>query len=303
MNKTLFSTALAFLLLNAGCSVRTFAVKKIGDAIAGSGTTFSSDDDVQLVRDAVPFSLKLMESLLAETPRHRELLLATSRAFTQYGYAFVQQDADEMEERDLAAANLLHDRARRLYLRARGYGLRGLEVKYPGFEKALRQDPKAAVAKFRSAADVPLMYWTAASWAAAIAISKDDPDLIADQPVVEALIDRALVLDEKFESGAIHGFLISYEPARQGAVGDPLARARLHFDREVALTKGQLASPFVSLAESVSVQRQDRPEFESLLDRALAINVDLRPEWRLQNLVLQRRARWLLAREDDLFAR
>ena len=71
----------------------------------------------------------------------------------------------------------------------------------------------------------------------------------------------------------------------------------------MALTKGQLASPFVSLAESVSVPNQDRAEFDSLITRALAIDPDAKPEWRLQNLVSQRRARWLRTREDDLFAR
>jgi hypothetical protein len=38
-----------------------------------------------------------------------------------------------------------------------------------------------------------------------------------------------------------------------------------------------------------------------MLRRALAVDPDARPEWRLANLVMQRRARWLLAREDDLF--
>jgi hypothetical protein len=58
----------------------------------------------------------------------------------------------------------------------------------------------------------------------------------------------------------------------------------------------------VSLAESVSVLTQDRAEFESLLGRALAVDPGVRPEWRLANLVAQRRARWLLGRLDILFA-
>ncbi|PYR63792.1 MAG: hypothetical protein DMF91_02285, partial [Acidobacteria bacterium] len=135
----------------------------------------------------------------------------------------------------------------------------------------------------------------------AISLSKDNPALIADQRIVEALIDRAAELEPDFDSGAIHGFLISYEMARQGAPGDPAPRARAHFDRTVALSKGQLASPFVSFAEAVSIQNQDRAEFEALLTRALAIDPDARPEWRLQNLVVQRRARWLLATAGDLF--
>ena len=42
-------------------------------------------------------------------------------------------------------------------------------------------------------------------------------------------------------------------------------------------------------------------EFKELLNRALAINPDAKPEWRLVNLVMQRRARWLLSRTDELF--
>jgi predicted anti-sigma-YlaC factor YlaD len=70
---------------------------------------------------------------------------------------------------------------------------------------------------------------------------------------------------------------------------------------QVELTGEQLASPYVSLAETVSVSKQDRAEFESLLKRALAIDPNTKPEWRLSNIVMQRRARWLLSREDDLF--
>jgi predicted anti-sigma-YlaC factor YlaD len=51
------------------------------------------------------------------------------------------------------------------------------------------------------------------------------------------------------------------------------------------------------------VRSQDRAEFERLLKRALEIDPDARPEWRLANLVMQRRARWLLARTDSLFAK
>jgi hypothetical protein len=79
-----------------GCSVRKIAVKKLGDALAESGTTFASDNDPELVKGALPFSLKLIESLLAESPKHRGLLLAACSGFTQYAYAFVKEEADEI---------------------------------------------------------------------------------------------------------------------------------------------------------------------------------------------------------------
>jgi predicted anti-sigma-YlaC factor YlaD len=287
-------------VLAGGCSIKRIAVNRIGDALASGGTTFASDEDPELVKAAVPFSLKLMESLLAESPNHPGLLFATASGFAQYAYAFVQLDADKLEETDVGAAGDLRVRARKLYLRAFRYGVRGLEVKHRDFEKALRADPQAAV-RTATTRDVPLLYWSGVSLAAAISLSKDDPNLIADLPIAEAMVDRALELNEKYDSGAIHSFLITYEMSRQNAPGDPAARARKHFDRAVQLSGGQQAGPFVALAESVSVQKQDVKEFKSLLERALAIDSDARPEWRLVNLIMQRRARWLLSRTEDLF--
>src|SRR6266480_2229933 len=83
-----------------GCSIKKVAINRLGDALAGSGTTFAADDDPELIESAVPFSLKLIESLLAESPNHRGMLIAASSGFTQYAYAFIQQQADEAEDRD-----------------------------------------------------------------------------------------------------------------------------------------------------------------------------------------------------------
>lgn len=283
-----------------GCSPRQIAINSLADALSGTGESFASDDDPELIRDAAPFSLKLMESVLAEAPTHRELLTSVSRSFTQYAYGFVVQDADELETRDIAAANALRDRARKLLLRARNYGLRGLDVAHPGFSTAIRGGLKEAMAKMTKA-DVPLLYWTTAAWGAAITISKNDPNLISDQAIVEAMIDRALELDESYDSGAIHAFLISYETVRRGVATTAESRARKHFERAVELSRGQSAGPFVALAENVTTQTQNRAEFESLLNRALTIDIDARPQWRLQNQIMQRRARWLLSRKAELF--
>jgi hypothetical protein len=118
---------------------------------------------------------------------------------------------------------------------------------------------------------------------------------------MEALVDRALELDESYDRGAIHTFLITYEMSRQGAPGDPAARAREHFERAMALSEGKNAAPLVALAEAVAVKRQDLKEFESLLSRALAVNPNADPDTRLLNLVMQRRAHWLLSRKAELF--
>jgi len=296
--RSLIIAALALTL--GGCSARQLALDSIGNAIAQGGAAFATDDDPELVRAAAPFSLKLIESLLAESPEHQGLLLAASRGFTQYAYAFLQQEAEEAEAHDLSQAMRLEDRARRLYRRARDYGLRGLALRRPDFVHQLRADPRRAVAAI-PASDVPLLYWTGAAWGALIGVSKDRPDLLGELPIVEALLDRALDLDESFERGALHTFMIGYESVRQGRAGDPAVRARKHFTRAMELSGGADAAPLVALAEAVCVPQQRRAEFEALLTQALHIDTDRTTDNRLANVVAQRRARWLLSRTEHLF--
>jgi len=280
LNATLRSALCLALLATQACSVRNYALNTLGDAIAGGGDTYASDADIELVGAATPFGLKTIESLLSEVPEHRGLLLAAARGFTQYAYVYVHAPAEQLMERDVAAAYAQLARARALYVRARDYGLRGL-----------RQDGE----------DVALLYWTAVAWAAAISLSKDDPAMLAGLPEVEKLIRRAEQRDPDYDHGALHTFLIGYEMSRPTAGADAEQRARAHFARAVALSNGRQAGPYVSLAESVCVEKRARREFESLLRQALQVDPDARPEWRLANLVMQRRARRLLARADELF--
>jgi len=293
------AVSLVILALAGACSLKHLAVNRLGDALASGTSTFAEDDDPELVGDAAPFALKTTEALLAESPRHRGLLLAAASGFAQYAYAFVQQRADFIEAEDLAAATHQRHRARRLFVRARDYGMRGLELHAPGLRERMLRHPARAVAAMKKE-DVPLLYWTGLAWFGAINLAKDDPALTSDQQAAEALMRRALALDEGFQAGALHDFFIAWE-ARGEAAGGSLERAEQHFQRAVELAGGARAWPFVTWAESACVARQDRKGFEEALERALAVDVDAAPRYRLNNVVIQRRARWLLEREDELF--
>jgi predicted anti-sigma-YlaC factor YlaD len=300
--RSLAAPLLLSALILPGCSARTVAVNALANALASGGDTYATDDDPELVAAAVPFGLKTIEALLAESPRHEGLLLAATGGFTQYAWAFVQAEADYVEEKDLARATGLRARARKLYARALGYGLRGLEARHPGFEAGLRDDAlRERTLAAATKADVPLLYWTGAAWGAAISLSKENAELTADQGLAEALERRALALDEGFGQGTIHDFFIAFEGGRPAAAGGSAERARRHLERAVALSGGKRAAPYVSFAESVSVGAQDRAGFEEMLEKALAVDPDAVPELRLANTVSQRRASWLLARADELF--
>ena len=292
-------TVLLLATLASGCSIRTMAVKTVANTLSESGDVFSRDDDPELVRDAVPFALKLYESLLESVPTHEPLLVATCSGFTQYAFAFVQTDADILRFDDYAEAARLDRRALNLYLRGRDYCLRALELRFDDAGGALLRAPEAVVAD-ADPEDVRLLYWTAASWGSAIALAPDDPDLLIDFPVVRALVDRALALDEAWGDGAVHEMLITLESLE--TLGGSRDKAREHFARAVELQDGRSPGPYVALATGVSVGAQDRAEFERLMAEALAVDPDENPSNRLTTLVVQRRARALLAQADSLFS-
>jgi predicted anti-sigma-YlaC factor YlaD len=290
---------LAVATLGTACSIRGMAANSLGNALAEGNSVFASEDDPELVREAVPFGLKTMEGLLEASPRHRGLLYATAAGFTQYAYAFVQQDADQIEAADLGSATAARERAKRLYLRARDYGFRGIEVDARGFRERLSKDPEAALRPLRPK-HVRLLYWTAVAWASAMALQVDDSSLSADQYLAEAMMRRALALDEAFELGSIHDFFIAWEAGRR-SVGGSLDSAEKHFARAMTLSRGRRVWPLVTRAETVCVARQDRQDFLRTLDEALAVDPGAERTQRLANLLAQRRARWLRSRADELF--
>jgi predicted anti-sigma-YlaC factor YlaD len=150
-------------------------------------------------------------------------------------------------------------------------------------------------------ADVPELYWTLVAWAGAIASDKEDMDLVADLHLIEPMVRRCVELDEDYDAGALHEFLVSFEGGRSESQGGSAERARRHSERALQLSGNRKLGPLVSLAETVSVSAQDRREFEQLLQQCLAFDVNSAPEYRLSNLLAQKRARLLLAQIDDLF--
>ncbi len=287
---------LSVLLLAAACSPKRIALNSMADALSesGEGSAFARDDDPELVRDAVPFALKTMESLADSLDDHVGLRLGMARGFTQYAYAFVQQPAELATAPDTAQLA----RARRIYLRARQYGLDGLRMK-PGLteDEVHKQHLDKAQKE-----DVPLLYWTMVPWAAAIAANKRDLALVGDVPVVAAMLDRALALDESYDQGALHEFALTFDPARPE--GTTPEKQKAHFDRARQLAERTKITAQVTYAEAVLGPAQDKKGYLALLKEAVAFDVD-QPKARdnrLANVLAQRRAHYLLAHLDDVFS-
>ncbi len=285
-------------VLAGGCSVKNMAVNALADQLSSStGGALSSDEDLELVGDAVPFALKLMEILHAQAPEHVGLHRALASGFVQYGMVWAQFPAEQLKYDDFDAYQAGLERARKLYLRAHGYAMGGLDLEHPGFSELLPVDADAALAE-TTADDVPLLYWAGASWLAAISLSRETPEMIGQLPLAARLIHRCQELDEDWDRGAIHELLISLEPSMPLPGGRE--RALEHYERAVELSGGLKASPHVTVS-ALFVKSQERDRFIEVLNRALAVDVDASEGDRLANVYAQRKARFLLDHLDDLF--
>jgi hypothetical protein len=158
-----------------------------------------------------------------------------------------------------------------------------------------------ALAKARKS-DVPLLYWTAASWGAAVSLGLDRPELVVDLPTVRALAERAIALDETWSKGALRELMITIDSLPEALGGSP-DRAKAHFEAAIRIQDGLSPGPYVALAIGVMVPAQDRAGFERLLNQALAIDPAKDPDNQLVVLITQRRARALLEHIDAKFAK
>jgi predicted anti-sigma-YlaC factor YlaD len=280
------------LLCLFACSPKYLIVQGIANELAVQSR--APEDDLVLAREASAFYLKLSESLLLEVPENARLSESVATGFTQYAYAFVSFDADRIESRDAKAAQALRERAARLYLRANRHAMAALELAHPGFRKALERAQPADWPQLNSET-VGLAYWAAASWGGFISLSKDNPDTVADLPVAVRLAHLAYAKAPDYGDGALASLMGAFEAAR---VGGSSQQALMYFDQAIALGAKRSAGPLVAKAEGVSLPNGNRPEFDDLLRRALAISA---AHTDMQNAVMRERALWLLANADDLF--
>jgi predicted anti-sigma-YlaC factor YlaD len=162
----------------------------------------------------------------------------------------------------------------------------------------LTTDPKGVLVPVRKA-DVERVYWAAASLGLAISTSKSDAGMIARVPEVQAMLDRAMELDESWGAGSLHEFAITLAATKPG--GADAATLKREYERALTLSGGNRASLFTTYAEAAAIPAQDVEAFRALLARALAVDTDAVPDWRVANLAAQKRARWLLAHAADYF--
>ncbi|MDR0465056.1 MAG: TRAP transporter TatT component family protein [Treponema sp.] len=286
-----------FCVIFPSCSMNKMATNMVADMFAGEGSAdvFTSDPDPKLVGDALPFAIKLYETLLSQNPRHEGLMLTTGSLFIMYANAFVQGPAEMLSVHDWEERELSLNRAKQLYIR--GYNILNdaLEIKYPGFSRASADNGTLqSILRGCTKADAGLLYWAVAGGLSAYSIDLLDFELSSHLPEWKAMIDRAYELDPGYNGAAIDEFYIVFYASLPETMGGDMERAQYHFNRALERTNGNSAGAYVTYAHLVCVPAEDHDTFQDCLEKALAIDPDKDTSSRLVNVINQQKARWLL---------
>ena len=303
MHKRLVSHALiawGCSLLASCASVEQQLLQTAGNAIALQGG--ASEDDLEIAQHASAFYIKLSESMLSAAPAHLPLALSTTSTLTQYAYAFVSTPADQIESQNAKQAYALRKRAALLYARAKSHGLKALELQQPGLIAALAAGSAPPTPALNHQPHLTLKpeltglaYWSAASWAGEISLSKDSPEVVADLPQVIALASLAYAAQPQYGDGALASLMGTLEMAKAGG---NKKKALDYFDLALEISHRNDPAALVSKAENYALVMSKPELFESLLKEALACTPHKND---VATQVMRTRARWLLEHLEDYF--
>ena len=294
--------ALAVFFLLTSCAVDKMAINMVADALSKpGGTVWTGEDDPELVADAMPFAIKLYESLLEGAPDNTSLILSLGSVYVMYGNAFLQTPASMLPVADYQKKEAMLARSKKFFMKGKNLLISGLEKKHPGAAKLIAEKKTNEMNKLMTKDDVGYLYWLAAAWMSAFSVNAFDIDVAVGVPVAHSLIMRALELDESYSKGAIHDFLISFYAMVPLSRGGDDAKAKYHYEKALKLAGGMSASPYVTYATAMSVKMQNVKEFDELIEKALAVSTADVYDGRLANVLTQRRAKWLKEHRGDIF--
>jgi hypothetical protein len=276
------------LFVATGCSVHT-KMTTIGAAslVEDVAKAANKQSDLRVVREGMPAYLLLMDGMVEGWPDNERLLLAAAQAYSSYATAFV--GADDAGFRDA------------LLLRAKTYALQALVQRgisapltsaFDEFERQVAQTRRS---------DLPYVFWSASCWGNWIGANAHSITALAELPRVEALIRRALALDETYYYGGPHIFMGVLHASRPQVAGGSLELSKEHFLKAIEIGQSRFLMALVYYADYYARKAFDRELFVATLNKVMGTPADAVPELTLLNTVARHKAEALLAKTDEYF--
>jgi len=294
---------LAVFFLASSCALDKVALNMIADTLSKDGDTsvFTGDDDYELVGDALPFAIKMYETILASNPNHQGLKRMVGSLYVMYANAFVQGPSEYLPDDQFDERLHQEKRAIKFYLRGRNMLAEGLDLKYPGFyEEVVNGEPQEYLQAMKSE-DTSSLYWIAAAWFGAFSLDNMNVQLSLKIGNALACLDKAYELDPNYGNGSLEELYVQILASLPPELGGSLVKAEEHYQKAFELSGGKSASLYMAWASTVLMNQQDVEGFTEYMHKILDLNLDDAPEIRLQNAMAQKKAQWYLDHLDEFF--
>ena len=300
-----FLAFLAIIALLSSCSIKKMAVNSMAKNMSGdAAAVFMEDNDPELVGDAFPVILKMMDMMAATAPDNSAVRSSAGSMYVMYANVYLQGKGSMLPYDQWEEQKELYDRAKKHYRRGYDYVMDSLELKHKGFKAAFAEsDYDTAFSGFKKE-DAADLYWGGAAVLAGVSVDVLDPHFAADRDGAVKMLFKALELDPDFGNGMLDDIMMQYYASMPEGMGGSMEKALYHYKHGVELSKDSLVSIHVSYASSVCTKNQSQEgydEFTAVLESVLERDVESVPENRLANIISQRKAAWLLENRDDYF--
>jgi hypothetical protein len=265
--------------LAGGCTRMVMPIAS--SMIPGFTNAFFEECDLKLAKESLPAELKMMEGLLKNDPENQKILTALCMGFTGYAMLFVEDEDPE--------------RASRLYLRAKTYGLKAMGIENAGSRQMFDR------IKIISRAKIETLFWSTMAWNAWVNLNLDKPSAIGESSLAEACLKRVLEIEPDFYYGTPYVLMGTILAARPAMLGGNAPKAKTYFEKAIMLSDGKFLLAQYYFARYYAVRVQDKALFRSLVEAVAAARPDALKEACLINQAVKRKMEALAVMADELF--
>lgn len=268
----------------SGCSSIVSNISSgMADNLSGA---ILNQDDPELVREALPSYLLMLDSFIQSDPESVPTLAAAAQLYSAYASALIDDPA----------------RARILTNRARDYGSRALcsaDEDACGLDR-LDYDAYIAVIQSIDEDDVFALYSYSVSSLAWIRAHSDEFGALAQLPKIEAALQQVMKLEPGEYAASTCMYLGILNTLLPEALGGNPETGRRWFEQGIELSQGKDLSIKVEYARGYARLTYNRELHDALLQEVLAAQVQ-QPNLTLFNTLAREQAEALLASADDYF--
>jgi hypothetical protein len=290
----------------SGCNLNKMVADQTASLLQEASPALDAFWDYDLAGVGIPGAILQLEAFWSVVPDNEELSLNLSKAYLGYAQGWVENEyeiayaAGEMDK-----ADRLRARARLLYLRAHRLALHAMRKRDDEIGEVMKAGDQDRFAKYLAdhyvdPEDAGPLLFAGMALGAAINVSMDDPDLIAELPNAKTMVLRAQEINDMYFNGGAYIFLGSAESAFTAAMGGNPEKGREWFEQGLAKTGRKNHLLQVGYARLYAVNTQNRKLFYQLLNEVIEAP-DQGPAVRLSNKIARVRAARYLAQAKEWF--